>query len=87
MFNVVNNLQYSPYKNRTLSNLMRCDYIICNSSYNAEYLRSNLSLNNILYVPNYYSDKKRNQKFIQQSSTALKIVSWGRSTDKKIIMI
>ena len=77
VFNVVNNLQYSPYKDITLSNLMRCDHIICNSRYNAEYLRNNFSLNNILYVPNFYSDQKNDQKFIQHSGTELKIVSCG----------
>ena len=77
VFNVVNNLQYSPYKDKTIQNLSRCDQIVCNSRYNADYLSSNFSLNNVSYLPNYYLDRNSNQEPLPRSSPELRIVSCG----------
>lgn len=82
VFNVINNLEFSPYKIETYRNLRICDKIIVNSIENKKWLLDNKGLEGH-YIPNYFPSNisRKSQKSFDPNS--LKIVSCGSLDSQK----
>lgn len=80
--NIVNNLEYSPYKSEIFSSLKKCSSIICNSYDNQKILSEKMKIKNLFFIPNYY--KIETKKYVDYDLTkkSINIVSCG-SFDKQ----
>ena len=85
VFNLVNNLEFSPYKKSIYKNLNDCSVIICNSQENS-FLMRQAFVDKVSYVPNYYK-RIVNESFScfakKRSGKIFKIVSCGSLTKQK----